>query len=91
MQIVGRIAKEFPGQTPLERAVQYGYVTTSFFDGLSPIDRILIDHQVLNRIIQAQNEAHKRETKARQDMQAGIKQRLSVEELMRRQEEKLKN
>lgn len=42
---------------------EYGFFTQSFFDGLSPEQKILADHHILNELIKADNEAQERASK----------------------------
>jgi TRAP-type C4-dicarboxylate transport system substrate-binding protein len=60
--MIGRIGRAF-GKTPLQQALEYGRVSQDFFDSLSPDRRILVDHHILNRLIQAENEAQEKATK----------------------------
>ena len=57
--MIGRIGRAF-GKTPLQQALEYGRVSQEFFDSLSPDRRILVDHHILNRLIQAENEAQEK-------------------------------
>ena len=57
--MIGRIGRAF-GKTPLQQALEYGRVSQDFFDSLSPDRRILVDHHILNRLIQAENEAQEK-------------------------------
>jgi hypothetical protein len=57
MLLFGRVARAF-GKTPLQLAHEYGLACDKFYDGLSPYDRIGIDHHILNRLISEENEAH---------------------------------
>lgn len=59
--MIGRIGRAF-GKTPLQQALEYGRVSQDFFDSLSPDRRILVDHHILNRLIQADNEAQEKAT-----------------------------
>lgn len=57
--MIGRIGRAF-GKTPLQQALEYGRVSQEFFDSLSPDRRVLVDHHILNRLIQAENEAQEK-------------------------------
>ena len=41
-------------------AKEYGLLSESFFDGLLPEEKILADHHILNRLIQADNDAQEK-------------------------------
>jgi TRAP-type C4-dicarboxylate transport system substrate-binding protein len=56
MLLFGRVAKAF-GKTPLQLAREYGFACDAFYDGLSPEDRIAIDHHIMNRLVEAENKA----------------------------------
>ncbi len=59
MYLVGRVAKGF-GCSPLMLASEYGLIAPSFLDGLLPEEKILADNHLLNRLIEAENEAHEK-------------------------------
>jgi hypothetical protein len=56
MLLYGRVAKAF-GKTPLQLAHEYGFACDEFYDGLSPYEKIGIDHHVLNSLISEENKA----------------------------------
>lgn len=56
MLLFGRVARAF-GKTPLQLAHEYGFACDEFYDGLTPYDKIGIDHHVLNRLISEENAA----------------------------------
>lgn len=64
---MGRVAREFGGKTPLQLANEYGLIDLAFYHSLSPADRLFIDHEILNRLIQADNEARKQADKKAKD------------------------
>jgi hypothetical protein len=89
MYLIGRIAKAF-GKTPLQLASEYGVFDPSFLDGLSPYDRVFIDHHILNRLITAENEAQEKAMKnesnrAEMDSHPGLKKRLTIDDILERQ------
>jgi hypothetical protein len=51
----------------MKAALEYGLFTQHFFDSLSPEERILGDHHILNSLIQADNEAQKKALKKSDD------------------------
>lgn len=56
MLLFGRVARAF-GKTPLQLAHEYGFACDAFYDGLSPYDKIGIDHHILNCLILEDNKA----------------------------------
>lgn len=68
-------------------ALEYGLVDQSFFDDLLPEEKILADHHILNKLIQADNEAMTKQTKQKDDESKGIVRRFGVEEALARQKE----
>lgn len=81
MLLFGRVAKAF-GKTPLQLAHEYGFACDKFYDGLSPYGKIGIDHHVLNRLIQEENEARKQqmEDADRQKRMPGVTRLVSASE-----------
>jgi hypothetical protein len=79
--MIGRIAREF-GKTPLQLASEYGRASPAFLASLSPDKKILIDHEILNRLIQADNESQKKamEEHKREQKMPGVKRMVSAEE-----------
>jgi hypothetical protein len=57
MYLVARVAKGFGAGSPLLLASEYGLIAKSFLDSLQPEEKIFIDHHLLNRLIEAENEA----------------------------------
>ena len=49
LKIVGRLAKEYGGGSPLRMALEYGIISQPFFDSLPPEQRALGDLHILNR------------------------------------------
>jgi hypothetical protein len=89
MLLYGRVGREF-GRTPLNLAVEYGFISQAYYDGLRHDERIMIDHHVLNELIRADNKAQKDALKKDRDKpdldsHRGMHGRLSVEELAERQ------
>lgn len=81
MLLVGRVGKAF-GKTPLQQALEYGRITSTFLASLSPDQKILIDHHILNRLIEADNDAQEKATKEAEEKRKnpGVKRMVSVEE-----------
>lgn len=75
------MAREF-GKTPLQLAHEYGLACDKFYDGLSPYERIGIDHHILNRLISEENEARKQqmEDADRQKRMPGVTRMVSASE-----------
>jgi hypothetical protein len=69
MLLYGRVAREF-GKTPLQLAIEYGFISQKYYDGLRHDERIMIDHHILNELIKAQNEAQEKSMKKNKDAQA---------------------
>lgn len=46
---------------------EYGYFSKSFWESLTPEDKILGDHHILNELIRADNEAQKKALKKSDD------------------------
>lgn len=61
--LVGRNARAFGLGSPMKAALEYGFFTQPFYDSLSPEERILGDHYILNSLIQADNESQKKALK----------------------------
>jgi hypothetical protein len=61
MYLVARVAKGFGAGSPLLLANKYGIIVQSFLDSLTPEEKLLIDHHLLNRTIEAENEAIERQ------------------------------
>ena len=51
----------------MRAALEYGIFTQPFYDSLSPEERILGDHHILNSLIQADNESQKKTLKKSED------------------------
>ncbi len=75
------MAREF-GKTPLQLAHEDGLACDKFYDGLSPYERIGIDHHILNRLISEENEARKQqmEDADRQKRMPGVTRMVSASE-----------
>lgn len=54
------MARGFGAGSPLLLATEYGFIDSTFFNSLSPTDKIFIDHTLLNRVIEAENEAQRK-------------------------------
>jgi hypothetical protein len=57
------VAKGFGAGSPLFLASKYNFICDSFLDSLSPEEKILIDNQVLNDLIGAENDAQEKASK----------------------------
>lgn len=86
---MGRIAKGFGAGSPILLANSYGLINPEYFNLLTPIEKILHDNHVLNRLIDGENEAYENQRKEAEEKRSmpGLKQRLSMEELIERQRE----
>jgi len=54
------VAKACGAGSPLLLANKYGLLDKTFFKSLSPVEKVFIDHYILNRLIEAENEAQKK-------------------------------
>ena len=89
MLAVARLAKAFPGRTPIHLANDYGLFKPEYYNKLSPEDLLLIDLRLLVRLSEAEQEALNQEKQNIEDKQKmpGLVRRLSMEELIERQRE----
>jgi hypothetical protein len=71
----------------LKLANEYGFIAASFLDSLSPTEKILIDYDIRNRLVDTLNKIEKDRQKESDDKQnmPGLKQRLTIDELIERQ------
>lgn len=60
------MAKAF-GQSPILLARQYKLFTDEYFASLAGIDKLLIDHAILNRVIAEENKAQEEAIKKRKE------------------------
>lgn len=60
------MAKAF-GQSPILLSRQYKLFTEEYFDSLSGLDKLLIDHAILNRVIAEENKAQEEAIKKRKE------------------------
>jgi hypothetical protein len=57
------VAKGYGAGSPIFLASKYGLLDPKFFNSISPIERVLIDSEILNRLITSENEAQERASK----------------------------
>jgi hypothetical protein len=81
------VAKGFGAGSPILLANRYGLLDPHFFDSLHPIEKALIDNEILNRLIETDNEAIERQRKDSEDKRnlPGLERRLTIEEALERQ------
>jgi hypothetical protein len=48
-------------------ALDYGLLDQKYFQSLTPTEKIFIDHHILNRLIEAENEAQKKSLEKAKD------------------------
>ena len=77
---MARNAKGFGAGSPLLLANRYGIVSDEYLAGMHPLERLLTDHHLLNRVIEAENEAHKRAMKESEYSKKGVKRMVSAAE-----------
>ena len=77
---MARVAKGFGAGSPLLLANKYGIVTDEHLAGMHPLERLLTDHHLLNRVIEAENEGHKRAMKENEYSKKGVKRMVSAAE-----------
>jgi len=77
---VARTAKGFGAGSPLLLANKYGIVTDDYLAGMRPLERLLTDHHLLNRVIEAENEAQKKAMKESEYSKKGVKRMVSAAE-----------
>ena len=76
------MARAYGAGSPLKLASEYGLIVPSFLEGLRPEEKILADNHLLNRLIDAENEAHQKardEAKQNREM-PGVSRMVSPEE-----------
>ena len=76
------MARGFGAGSPLLLASEYGLIDKTFFESLTPTDKIFIDHALLNRIIEAENEAQRaaHEEASQKSKMPGLKRIVSAKE-----------
>ena len=77
---MARNAKGFGAGSPLLLANKYGIVTDEYLAGMHPLERLLTDHHLLNRVIEAENEAQKKSMKESEYSRKGVKRMVSAAE-----------
>lgn len=81
---MARAAKGFGAGSPILLANDYGLIRADHF---SPTEKILIDNQLLNRLIEAENEAYDKAKGSREAdvSMPGLEKRLSIDDIIERQ------
>lgn len=84
---MARLAKEFGAWPPLRVADEvYHLFKPDYLNNFSSEERVLADMRIFARLIEAENEAHKRQKdNPKLDSHPGLEKRNSMEELIRRQ------
>lgn len=59
MFLAGRVARGLGSGSPLLYAKAIGFITEEYFYSLDPALRIIADHHIMNRIIEAENKYSK--------------------------------
>ena len=77
---MARNAKGFGAGSPLLLANKYGIVTDEYLAGMHPLERLLTDHHLLNRVIEAENEGQKKAMKESEYTKKGVKRMVSAAE-----------
>lgn len=77
---MARNAKGFGAGSPLLLANRYGIVTDEYLAGMHPLERLLTDHHLLNRVIEAENEGQKKAAKENEYSKRGVKRMVSAAE-----------
>ena len=77
---MARNAKGFGAGSPLLLANKYGIVTDEYLAGMHPLERLLTDHHLLNRVIEAENEGQKKAMKESECSKRGVKRMVSAAE-----------
>lgn len=77
---MARVAKGFGAGSPLLLANKYGIVTDDYLAGMHPLERLLTDHHLLNRVIEAENEGQKKAMKESEYSKKGVKRMVSAAE-----------
>ena len=77
---MARNAKGFGAGSPLLLANKYGIVTDEYLAGMHPLERLLADHHLLNRVIEAENEGQKKAMKESEYSKKGVKRMVSAAE-----------
>ena len=80
LYLVARNAKGFGAGSPLLLANKYGIVTDEYLAGMHPLERLLTDHHLLNRVIEAENEGQKKAMKESEYSKKGVKRMVSAAE-----------
>ena len=90
MLTVARLAKEFGAWPPLRVADEvYHLLKPGYLENFSPEELVLADMRIFARLVEAENEAHKKQNdKPKLDSHPGLVKRLSKEELIERQKAK---